>query len=505
MTEERPPSYGDIEDEQAGQEVIDDTYTDQPDPGGCGESPADGGSGVEPPSAEGFHGTISPNGVSAETGRPVLPSIAADDLVAKVFGGEQARPEEVPKVVPPGLRWNELSEVGWGVIVSKGDDEEVLGAVSELMKLRESQADVRYRKLEYEPGESARQFLARYQVGPGVIDPTKVPYYLLIVGDPRDIPFSFQYQLAAGYAVGRLSFDDPESYRRYARTVVEAETRGAATPEIVSFFGVDRDPTTRRSTRELIAPLSERLIRAADGWRFRTWLRGDATKSRLGKILGGSETPGLLVASSHGVVYASGDGHQLARQGGLLCQEWSGPGDGPRALTPGDLFTAEDVSPGADLRGLFAFLFACYSAGTPRDNDFVHENGGEHIAPHPFVARLPQKLLEQGALGVIGHVDRAWTCTYSWTEEGGQVQTPASVLELLMKGHRAGHAMSYFGHRYAELATQLTEVWEQFRRKGTAAEDQSSAFLAWLWTAHNDARNMVLLGDPAARRVEVGR
>jgi hypothetical protein len=66
------------------------------------------------------------------------------------------------------------------------------------------------------------------------------------------------------------------------------------------------------------------------------------------------------------------------------------------------------------LRGMLAFFFACYGAGTPRQDDFAHLATGApvEIAPHGFLARLPQQLLKRGALAVVGHVERAWGCSF---------------------------------------------------------------------------------------------
>ena len=44
------------------------------------------------------------------------------------------------------------------------------------------------------------------------VDPTCVPYYLLVVGCPARIPFGFCRELSVEYAVGLLSFDTAAGY-----------------------------------------------------------------------------------------------------------------------------------------------------------------------------------------------------------------------------------------------------------------------------------------------------
>ncbi len=64
----------------------------------------------------------------------------------------------------------------------------------------------------------------------------------MLVGDPSDIPFQFQYLLDIEYAVGRVAFDTPEQYRHYAESVVEYE-RADTVPNSreVVYFGVRHD------------------------------------------------------------------------------------------------------------------------------------------------------------------------------------------------------------------------------------------------------------------------
>ncbi|MFZ0790187.1 MAG: hypothetical protein WAM94_11250, partial [Chromatiaceae bacterium] len=459
------------------------------------------------------------NGINGETGEYDLPPMSAADL-ARLIRGE-GKPANLSELrfrheskglrhlgVKEGVDPKRLDESGWGIVFTHDADPAIQEALSPLLRLREGQAGGRFRIYAgaegYRPDDSKSAWLARppRKMGPGPADPDKVPYYLLICGSPAQIPYRFQSQLDVQYAVGRIYFDTLDEYANYARSVVETETGSLRLPRRMHLFGVANplDQATNLSARQLVTPLKDQLAGQFADWSFEAALAEEATKARLARLLGGEGTPSLLFTASHGMDFPMTSPRQIPHQGALLCQDWPGPG-AHRGPIPQDFYLAgDDLGSQTNLLGLIAFFFACYGAGTPELDDFAKQAFKERtqIAPRPFLAGLPTRMLglpRGGALAVIGHVERAWTYSFTWQKAGTQTEVFRSTLHRLLEGHPVGSALEFFNERYAELSAVLSDELEEieFGKQSDPYE------LAGLWTANNDARGYALIGDPAVR------
>ena len=458
------------------------------------------------------------NGIDATTGRYLVPPIPPEEFSVPSFEREveadhlaelswRVRQSHDATFAPiEGVNVRELAEAGWGIVFAADDDPAVEAALEPLIAHRRNQAGTRFRRLVYRPGESKQDFLGRNNAGPGPADPDRVPYYLLLVGDPVQIPFRFQYQLDVQYAIGRIHFDHPSDYATYANSVVAAESAVIARPGRATFFGTASpgDQATQLSSAELLCPLAQAFSELESTLAVISVIGDLATKDRLQKIL--ADAPTLLFTATHGVGFPAGDPSQLDQQGGLLCQDWPGPGSG--AVSPSWYFSGQDVDADADLTGMIAFHFACYSAGTPEWDDYAHRDSREphRIAPAAFLAALPKRLLTNpggAALAVIGHVDRAWGYSFAWPSVGRQTAVFESCLRRLVDGHPVASALEYFNDRYAELSSDLTVELEDVRY----GKVPDALALAAMWTTNNDARAFTLIGDPAvtlARTISSG-
>lgn len=436
-------------------------------------------------------------GMSGETSRPLFNPVPLQTVAQ--LAREDAWGDRGPL---PDLDPLDLAECGWGVVFPRRTDRAVVEALRPLLDLRKEQAGKRYLELVdgdgCEPRQDYLRFLQRCGVGPGPADPDRLPYYLLLVGRPDEISFDFQADLDLTYAVGRLDLETPEDYARYAATVVAAERRELALPRSVGIFAPLHagDAASAMGVEHLAAPLARELRNRHGDWRIDEILAEEATRARFLALLGSAGAPALIFTAGHGMGFGGEDRRQRGLQGAILCADWKGRGDIARK----HYLAAEDLDGTAVLAGRMAFHFACYGAGTPARDPYpsLRADGRARITSEPFVSALPKRLLSHpngSALAVIGHIERAWSFSFSWPGAGAQTQCFRSILTLLMRGGRVGHALDAFGQRSADLANTLLEARRQRREREMLAPETVSG----LWTARNDARNWILLGDPAVR------
>jgi hypothetical protein len=478
--------------------------------------------------------TLRFNGINGATGEYGVRPMTGEELANVIVGetppenlGELNSKKTSPFPIKPPNDPTRLDEAGWAVVFAAGADPTIKEALSELLELRRKQAGDRFKIYEgadtYGDAEkkagatrAKATFFKRHKIGGGPADPEEMPYYVLIVGSPEDIPYEFQYQLDVMRGVGRIHFETPEAYASYARSVVRAESGQVKLSRRASFFGVANldDKATELSAKYLIRPLYEKLrqqqpfdlwvgddtqrTKLSLDWQFEAFVGKKASKAWLQRLLGGDQTPALLFTASHGMEFPMDDPkkRQIPHQGALLCQDWPGPNQWRGEIPQDFYFAGDDLSSDANALGLIAFHFACFSAGTPRVDQFAQQafkDERQVIAPRDFVGGLPKSLLSHGALAVIGHVERAWG--FSIVSPGSVDQTGVfeSALLQLFRQDPVGWVTENLNMRYADLATQMTATLE-YERDSVNPYD-----LAQMWTEQNDARSYVVIGDPAAR------
>lgn len=457
------------------------------------------------------------NGIDGSTGDYLSPHLTVEQLAMAVARGRtepelaqtlqlKERSLEDAWTLPFGVDPQDLAQAGWAAVFAKDEADELLACLEPLLAHRRAQAGARFKSFTRDrgvlPGDTPLRWLGRNGAGPGQPQVSRVPYYLLLVGDPSRIPFRFQFELALNYAVGRLSLRTLDEYRNYVRKVLESESASGQDPADACFFGVRNadDKATHLSADDLIVPLAEAMatrLQSNGSGRAECMVGEQATKAALKARLHDGTAPALLVTASHGLRFPKGHPRQAREQGAFVCQDWPGP-DRHKAAIPAEFcFAATDIDESAALPAI-SFHYGCYSAGTPLLDDFAHATGVRvELAEAPFVAQLPQRMLghPHGSLAVVGHVERTWTFSFHWPGLGPQIESFDNCLGALVAGLRVGSAMEPFAQRYAQLSGTLAGLAEDIASRAYVDAQQ----LAGYWTANNDAKNYVVLGDPAVR------
>ena len=255
---------------------------------------------------ERYDARLTAFGVNAETGE--VDSIGLDEVRRIMAGWELDTGFNRGYIA--GMNPKKLSSSGWGIVVHRDRRDAILGLLDPLLALRRKQVrrKNRFRILEYLPGDTKHCFLERHEADIDVVDPDRLPYYLLIAGTPKEIPWDFQYQLDMQYAVGRIGFDDPEAYGRYAAAVVAAEKAPGRSRRTL-LFGPrhDGDNATTLASEHLVGGLARQLgqrQRRRRRWRWEVQVEtGEAaTRRRLIGHFGAADGPALLMTVGHGLL-----------------------------------------------------------------------------------------------------------------------------------------------------------------------------------------------------------
>jgi len=170
-----------------------------------------------------------PFGIRADTGLPL--NGLTDEVIHALLGREiESTPETLAlsnRVDPANISFateggvdpSDLAQAGWGVIYAPSVSQSIKDALQPLLDHRKAQAQP-FKIFDgpdgYRAGDTANDWLKRRNVRMDVVDPEKgVPFYLLLIGSPDELPFEFQYSLDIYWAAGRLWFDTADEFRRY--------------------------------------------------------------------------------------------------------------------------------------------------------------------------------------------------------------------------------------------------------------------------------------------------
>jgi len=422
-----------------------------------------------------------------------------------------------------GAAGNDVAAQGWSVIAPEGKHGD--GLIARIQPLIDARADLGgplriYRvppRMTLQEAQRWRQDVYNND------DPDLIPRYQLFLGDLHEVPLELQHVQAPEGFVGRLAFADPEGYEAYVDKVLRWERSRAAArrePDALFYSVHDGTAATRIGHRGLIEPVVEMAEGMRAAGRFKAGSirsSGDPEDPSPDELM--REAAGL----DAGVLFTMSHGAGAPRRG------WTSPQaqlDGQGAMS----FGREGALSGADIRGkAFArggvwFMFACFGAGTPTRSKFHHWLA--RLAKHrqfrgrpesvlkslptgeqrPFIGALPQAALASadGPLAFIGHLDLAWTYSFSEIDSGRQKGRPGkyyNVLKSLCRGDRVGVALQELERFHNDKNQELTDLYdlaEEARANGRP-DVIDRARIGHLWMVRQDLSGYILLGDPAVQ------
>ena len=454
-------------------------------------------------------------------------SLSINAWIGQTAGGQVAEEASrwVLRSAPPTVRtflkappradpnnWRD-ERVGWGLILrdQPGLSDEALATAADapppIQRLLEARqpapvfryqpdAPNRFRLLRNSrDGKSVALSGAPVGIGPGAL-----PRYLLIYGEPEDVPWELQYILNTTCAVGRLALTG-QALDNYVSALIEDWSGAAARRDHALVWSVDHAASdiSHLMRDSIAAKLYSDLAADDEVSANAVFIDGDrsstaATSEALVDALAAGK-PGFIVTTSHGQTMPLDDPQKLAAGLGLpidqnknvlrldvLRDAWQPEG----AIW----YAHACCSAGSDTRTIFDGLVV---AGSPVDNVLKGvAAGGASVAPLPSALLGAAKPLR----AFVGHVEPTFDWTLREKSTGQDLTAPIreALYGGLYGGDRLGQAMRSF---YEGLASHYVSYESALRAFNEGASTRPSMLYSLL--AARDIQTMVILGDPTAR------
>jgi hypothetical protein len=401
-------------------------------------------------------------------------------------------------------------DVGWGIVLadteatSKADRAQAADAPPSIKKLLAARAGApvfRYRpdilagflRRYYADGTERDIALSGSERG---IGDKKLPWYMLIVGGPHEIPWQLQYLMNTSCFTGRLDLDE-DARDRYIDALINGWNGSAPSSNAPVVWAVDQgQPDITWLMRGAIAdPVAAKLRSDSQiGDKIKHLAGPPATADNLINTLKTTQ-PAFVVTTSHGLTSPLDDPAAMRKQLGF-------PVDRAGAsVTPDKLLEAWQPD------GAIWYAHACCSAGSDAGTSYKGlVKAGSSVertleavgALGASVAPLPKALLsaKKPARAFIGQVEPTFNYTLR-NPENRQLLTSSIQRALYDHMFRAqpepvGMALANCYRHVGELFAQ----WQELVRDvgGGVAGAREAALRAQLMAI--DRQSMVILGDP---------
>jgi hypothetical protein len=474
---------------------------------------------------------ISSLGLSKKTSKQSIAPIPVNDFLKPLIEGLKKNIIDVGKITEPRAGFRALAqkvaprlddpyESGWTFLINDKNStrgKEIINAIEPLAAYRAMDDASSPLVLNDIPEEFWVEWITKYTLLKKGKQ-RQPPKYILIIGDPNEIPFEFQSMLSDVAFVGRLDFDDIEELKTYSEKVKKMEEQDKLVEKEVTFFATDHeinssgcyDPTHYNQS-----DIDTYLVPEISGLEFKPnkLLKNNATKKDLLDNLQKSR-PCIAYASCWGV-NASDEALNVQKQvtGALCCQ-----GDYSKGFNPDLVLTAGEIPEDPFLEGGLFFQQSSFSYGSPAISSLSHwVSDGEslgikkQLAPTDFVAPLPKRLVyhKRGPLAFIGHLDELLAYGYAKNETPGaerreRIEPIRAVLNDILNGRPIGYALNQMTMRRSVLNTSIANNINKTITAFLNADTDEARLrvalpMANLFLMRNEVKNYMIFGDPAVR------